>query len=524
MTDAGYEYFDLEPEIVPFNEIPTQTIFDSNVPGSADVAMQIFGTQTGLSTFKVGEVESYISVAQLETTGYKLVFIAPVSELTQEVVTLRSEIEQEISQTIRNVAFILILLFAGALVASLAVGQFITRPLKRLTETVEEIALGNLTSRANVESGDESGILARSFNAMADRLTETLQGLESRIAERTNELSTLSEANAYRATRFEAIARISRIISSTRVLEQLLPQIVETISDQLGYYHVGIFLVDVHKRYAVLAASNSEGGKVMLARGHRLGVGETGIVGFVTQSGMPRTALDVGQDAVFFNNPDLPETHSEIALPLRSGSEVIGALDVQSKLTNAFSDDDVNILSVLADQVSIAIQNARSFQQSLEALEKAERAAQQLSEQQWSQIRAKQNISGFHFDGVQTREITSHTQKSQNNLAIPIVLRGVQIGTINLSTSDLDRKWDSNEIAMAQATAERTALAIETARLLGEAQKRASKERAIGQISAKIGSLVNIDNIVQTTIQELGDTLPGTDVAIQFTNKQSEQQ
>jgi hypothetical protein len=77
---------------------------------------------------------------------------------------------------------------------------------------------------------------------------------------------------------------------------------------------------------------------------------------------------------------------------------------------------------------------------------------------------------------------------------------------------------------MAQATAERTALAIETARLLEEAQKRASKERAIGQISAKIGSLVNIDNIVQTTIQELGDTLPGTDVAIQFTNKQSEQQ
>ena len=103
------------------------------------------------------------------------------------------------------------------------------------------------------------------------------------------------------------------------------------------------------------------------------------------------------------------------------------------------------------------------------------------------------------------------------------MLRGVQIGSLKLSASDPARKWDENEVAMAQATAERTALAIETARLLQDAQKRASKEHAIGQISAKIGSLVNIDNIVQTTIQELGETLSGTDVAIQFTSGQSRQ-
>ena len=525
MPDQGYEFLGLEPENVPVNETPRQTFFDSTIPGAADVAMQIFGSQTGLSTFKVGDVESYVSVALLETTNYKLVFIAPVSELTKEVAALRTDINTQVSQIAQSVTLILTLLFIGAFVASLGVGQIITRPLKRLTETVEQIAAGNLSSRAKVETGDESGTLARSFNAMADQLTDTLQGLEDRIAERTQELETLSQTNAYRASRFEAIARISRTISSTRILEQLLPQIVETISDQLGYYHVGIFLVDTHREYAILVAANSEGGKVMLERGHRLGVGTTGIVGYVTQSGMPRVALDVGQDAVYFNNPDLPETHSEIALPLRSGSEIIGALDVQSKLTNAFSDEDVNILSVLADQVSIAIQNARSFQESREALEKAQRAAAQLSEQQWSQIRKSQKVAGFHFDGVQTQELTSRQQKSaSNNLAIPIILRGNQIGTIKLSAPDPDRKWDNNEIAMAQATAERTALAIETARLLEDAQKRASKESAIGKISAKIGSLVNIDNIVQTTIQELGNTLPGTDVAIQFTSGHSEQQ
>ncbi|MBI2331811.1 MAG: GAF domain-containing protein, partial [Chloroflexi bacterium] len=132
--------------------------------------------------------------------------------------------------------------------------------------------------------------------------------------------------------------------------------------------------------------------------------------------------------------------------------------------------------------------------------------------------------AGYHFDGVQTQEVASKNQKSQSNtLAVPIVLRGIRIGTLKLSAPDPERTWDNNEIAMAQATADRTALAIETARLLEDAQKRASKERAIGQISSRIGSLVNIDNIVQTTIQELGNTLPGTDVAIQFTSGHSEQ-
>src|SRR5690606_15491511 len=219
------------------------------------------------------------------------------------------------------------------------------------------------TARADVESQDEAGLLARSFNEMAERLNDTLHGLEEKVSERTKELEIISQNNAKRASQFESIARISRIISSTQTIEKLLPQIVENISQEFDFYHVGIFLLDVHKEFAVLAAANSDGGRRMLERNHRLKVGETGIVGFVTQSGQPRIALDVGSDAVFFNNPDLPNTRSEIALPLRVETDIIGALDVQSTETNAFSEEDVNILSLLADQVSIAIQNARSYQQ-----------------------------------------------------------------------------------------------------------------------------------------------------------------
>ena len=321
---------------------------------------------------------------------------------------------------------------------------------------------------------------------------------------------------------FEAIARISHIINNTQNLDQLLPQITETISSQLGYYHVGIFLMDVHQEFAVLVAANSEGGRELIARSHRIRKERKQIVGDVIETGKPRIALDFGTDAALLST-DFPETRSEIALPLRSGVEIIGALDVQSKLQNAFTDDDVNILSVLADQVSIAIQNARSFQQSREALDQARRAASQLSEQQWSVFLKNQPPSKYHFDGVTANESQS-AKTMPNNLKIPIILRGVQIGVLNLSTPDPTRKWDDNEIAMAQATAERTAIAIENARLLQDAQKRASKERTIGQISAKIGSLINIENIVKTTIEELGGTLPNTDVAIQFTSGTAEKQ
>jgi GAF domain-containing protein len=300
-------------------------------------------------------------------------------------------------------------------------------------------------------------------------------------------------------------------------MEKLLPQITGAISEELGFYHTGIFHLDNHKEYAVLVAANSEGGQRMLARSHRLRVGETGIVGYATRSGEPRIALDVGLDAVYLNNPDLPETHSEIALPLRIGLEIIGALDVQSTKTNAFSQEDVSILSTLADQVSFAFQNARSYHQSLEALQQAQQIAAQLGEQQWSQFLSQQTISGYHYDGVEAKSIQTVTEKNTKSFSIPLILRGTRIGTLKLSATDPSRDWDEDEIAMAQATAERTAYAIESARLLQEAQKRAAKERAIGQISAKISNLVSLENILQTTIQELGSTLPGTDVAIQFT-------
>ncbi len=448
----------------------------------------------------------------------------PVNELNSGIVTARNEVENEVRSTLRVASGILLVLFVGALIISLWIGRVITRPLIRLTKTVEQVAGGNISARAQVESEDETGILARSFNIMAERLNDTLLGLEERISERTKAIEKISESNAYRATQFESIAQISRTISSNQTLGTLLPQITETIAERLGFYHVGIFLLDSHKEYAILVAANSTGGKNMLDRNHRLQVGETGIVGYVTKSGQARLALDVGLDAVFFNNPDLPETRSEIALPLRIGGNIFGALDVQSTIAQAFSQEDVSILSTLAEQVSVAIQNARSFQESQEALTQAEAISLQLSEQQWNKFLTRQTIGGYQFDGVDTKKIKPELGEiAAYSLSIPLELRGIRIGTLKLNDPDPNRIWTEEEIALAKATANRTALAIENARLLLDAQKRAAKERTIGEISTKIGSLVNLDNIVQTTIEELGNTLPGTEIAIQFTPQKPEQ-
>ena len=393
-----------------------------------------------------------------------------------------------------------------------------TDPLLWVVDTTP-IVLGFFAAYA----GHKQDMLSKINEELRNREYElkTYQlNLEQRVNERTVELVTANQRNERRSTQFEAIARIAHTISSTQTMSELLPQITNAISKQFGFYHVGIFLLDTYREYAILVAANSEGGKKMLDRNHRLLVGGSGIVGFVTNAGQPRVALDVGLDAAFFNNPDLPDTHSEIALPLRIGAEIIGALDVQSMETNAFSQqEDVSILSTLADQVSIAIQNARSYQQSREALAQAEAASTQMSEQQWKQFFTTQPVEGFVFDGINAKDITPFDKQRAHSLAIPLTLRGTRIGTLKLSASDPNHTWTEDEIAMAQATAERTALAVESARLLQEAQKRAAKERTIGDISAKIGGLVNIENIVQTAIQELGNTLPNADVAIQFTSE-----
>jgi len=337
--------------------------------------------------------------------------------------------------------------------------------------------------------------------------------LEKRVEERTQELQN-------RTGQLEIIADLAHSIATIQESNQLLPEITKQVSERFGFYHVGIFLLDKNKQFAVLQAANSEGGQKMLARGHRLGVGQQGIVGYVTSKGQARLALDVGGEAVYFNNPDLPETHSEVALPLRFGQEIIGALDIQSTERNAFSKENVNIFSILADQISVAIQNAQSLDHAQHALEEADHATRQLTGQAWESFKQAMSVRGYYFDGSKPKPLLEQTDSAQekSTLRVPIQIRGQEIANLVLEASEPGYKWPEEEVAMIQAAAERAALALENARLLENAQRRASREQVIGEIADSLSRASEVETILHTAARELGQRLASGRVTIGFTD------
>jgi GAF domain-containing protein len=289
------------------------------------------------------------------------------------------------------------------------------------------------------------------------------------------------------------------------------------VSEQFGFYHTGIFLLDERGEYAVLQAANSRGGQEMLKRGHRLRVGATGIVGTVAGQGKARIALDVGADSAYFNNPDLPETRSEMALPLKVGTQMVGVLDVQSRDVDAFHEEDIAVLDVLANQVSIAITNARLFSQTKQSLADSQAVYQQFVEQNWTRFARTVKHTGYVYDGVKTVPTESPGSSAPPNaINVPIKIRGLPIGNITIQSKNPLRTWSQGEINLAQAAAERAGLAVENYRLLIEAQRRAAKERTVSEITARIGSSVDLREIMQTAVEEIGHALSGSEVTVQF--------
>ena len=390
-------------------------------------------------------------------------------------------------------------------------------------------------------AGRQHDIVTKVNKEMREREVELKANklnLEQYINDRASELQFTNQYNERRARQFEAIAQVSRAINQTQGLQDLLPQIAKVINQQFNFYHVGIFLFDANNEYAVLAASNSEGGQKMLARNHKLKIGQVGIVGNVAGTGVPRIALDTGADAVYFNNPDLPETRSEIALPLfRGRQQLIGIIDVQSMEQNAFGQEDIQILTTLADQVSIAIANARLYEETQKALLESEMLYRGDIQTGWVKFAHSQKLAGIRRQGMKSNlllepmvlpgaaQVTSsgaaYFKNDKNSqMTMPVKLRGEIVGMLNVKTDDEERKWTGDEMDIITAIVERAALSIESARLLAESRTAAAKERVIGEISAKIGSSSNLESILQTAIQELGNTLPGIDIAIQFKKNQ----
>ncbi|MBN1666985.1 MAG: GAF domain-containing protein, partial [Anaerolineales bacterium] len=413
----------------------------TNLP---ELAEQLRGAEAVFEAtdFTDRERINQVGTSDLQNAPWTVAFFQP-----QDVFLAQIE-----SQTQGTVILVVVI---AALVAASSIGasRVLSTPIINLTELVERIAGGDLSIRVPANTRDEIGRLGNTFNNMTSQIRNLLGGLEGQVTERTRELER-------RATQLQTAAEVARDASSTSDLNQLLDDTVELISERFGFYHAGIFLMDERREFAVLRAANSQGGKQMLARGHKLAVGQVGIVGDTTATGRPHIALDVGEDAAHFAHPLLPETRSEMALPLLVGNEVIGALDVQSKQEGAFDQSDITVLQVLADQLAVAIQNARllaGYQDTLRELQIAYGQFTQRSWQEWSQLRNRPSGYRYRGAGVETysdsspaiqqawklgqaviEDYTAEDGTPNSLLAIPIRLHDETLGVIEMRLNRAD--------------------------------------------------------------------------------------
>jgi GAF domain-containing protein len=350
--------------------------------------------------------------------------------------------------------------------------------------------------------------------ALSNRKLETLRSnLESRVGERTQDLQR-------RALQLQVAVEVGQAVSAMRDLDQMLSRVTELISDRFGFYHAGIFLLDDSGEFAVLRAANSPGGKQMLAKGYSLKVGEVGIVGYVTKYSEPRIALDVGMDAIHFKNPFLPDTRSEMALPLSVGDRVLGALDVQSNMPAAFTEEDVAVLQVLANQVAIAIENVDLLEETQAALELSRRAYGELSREAWLERLHSQPL-GFHRDShgltpIDQPEQSDVKDADDKRIAVPIQVRGQTIGFIHASKPDRSGEWTVEEAALLNTLVDQLGVALDSARLHEETQERAERERMIGEITSHMRETLDLETVLQTAAREMRHALDLAEVEMRL--------
>lgn len=424
---------------------------------------------------------------------------------------------------------VLALFVISIAIAAVAISaRSIVYPITSLAQTTENFAAGKLSARASVDRRDEIGALAKSYNQMATQLQEIIGGLENRVTQRTRDLEN-------QTLRLRVAAEIARDAASIQDLSELLERSAELIQSRFGFYHTAIFLLDANRENAILVASPTEVGRQMLASNHRLRVGEMGIVGRVASIGEPLMMLDTGTDAVHFNNPYLPNTRSEMALPLKAESLVIGVLDIQSDQAQAFNEEDVAIMQTMADQLATAIERTRLLQEVERSFKELESAYGQYTRENWKHIseQVKTGNIGYRFDNIRMESVNElselgktalETGKTVNSngqhadrqafVAVPVKLRGQTIGVINLK---LKEHYGEDTISTVELASERLAAALESARLYEEARLRADREQSIAQVTSAISASTNYEEILQTTVRELGNTLKDTEVIIQIT-------
>jgi GAF domain-containing protein/HAMP domain-containing protein len=424
-------------------------------------------------------------------------------------------------------ALSLLIAFAAIMVLT----RRLTAPIQALLASTERIRRGDLAVPIGVTTNDEIGTLANAFNSMTARLREVIGSLEQRVTERTQDLER-------RALQLQTASEIAQEAVSTHDLDTLLDRSVNLIQEHFGFYHVSIYAPDEQRQYAVLRAGAGEVGKIMVQRGYRVRIGEVGIVSHVAGSGEPRVINDVKTDFTFVKHPLLPDTACVAVLPLKVAGRVIGVLDVQSQRVNAFTQDILAILQTLADQLAVAIENARLVGELRNSLSETRSLYQHYTQDSWSRATKGKKVSGYQYDlsqitsntrqlpadiharlmaghaipirqhagnmGVQTDGSTGGKDTGDRSVLVaPLILYEQLIGVLGVEEEDPNHPWSSEEIALLEAIANQVSLTLDNARLVEETQLRSEQIRMLQEITAVAASHVNLDKLLDAVTRQL---------------------
>jgi GAF domain-containing protein len=375
----------------------------------------------------------------------------------------------------------------------------VSDPIYDLIQTFNKIEQGDLTQRAPIGATDELGIVTMQFNRMLARL-ESLQGtLEQQVVERTRQIAATNE--------------VGRVAASSLDPEQLLARIVPLFPDQFGYYYAAIYLLDSSGKWAELKEATGEAGRVLKQNHHRLEVSGKSMVGIALREQTPRIAQVATNEKQRFDNPLLPYTRSEIALPLMVGDRVLGALDVQSTREADFGPQVIETMKNMAGQVAIALENARLFQEAQQVIRELRTVQQQYLLEGWG---------GYSEENEKLEyRIGDEEETNAATLEVPISLRDQILGQIMLKGQ---QEWTPDQQSLVDAVATQAAIALENARLASESRQIAVRERMVAEINSKIWSSATIDGVLQTTIKELGRRLNASSAVIELNIDSTEEE
>ncbi|HNT74903.1 MAG TPA: GAF domain-containing protein [Anaerolineae bacterium] len=426
-------------------------------------------------------------------------------------------------QFLLNMAGVLALITIAVVGAIIGINRrYITTPLAKLSSAARQMTGGDYSRRVEVRTRDEVGQLGVTFNEMADRLQQTLSGLEHRSRD-------LEQRSRY----LEASAQVGHAAASLLDVDELLQEVVEVIRQRFELYYVALFIVDAAREWAVQRAGTGETGQARVARGHRLPVAGSSMIGWCIVNSQARIAQEAEKDEVRVVSPELPDTRSEVALPLRSRGQVIGALSLQSDRPNAFDQAALAVLQTMADQVAVALDNARSFAASQAALEQSRRAYGDLSRQGWAQfLRSDQGI-GYRYArrtvvpvggewqpemvrAVELGQAVVENREAEAVLAIPLKVRDQVIGVVNLRKTTPGKTWTDEENGLIETLTEQLGLALESARLYQDTQRRAAREQLSAHVTSRMRESLDLETVLKTAVDEMRQALGLEGVIVQL--------